>query len=241
MSEVRRRPSLLLILCYLPLFGVIPLFLRGSSREVRWHARNGLLLFAGVVVMGVLATLVGLLLPSLSCLYGIGMFFVGVVYVDGYAWPTLGFYYRHYRRRFFALHSWRRFTSRALARLAGRKEVGEVYTRDYPSQQSWRAAVRTLVHRGVRLYFVFTGSARYVFNHDEQLATLLNDRALARRVDLLRYRSADHIFSGVADRQRFVSDLLDWISTRFTPKAEPAPQILQRPGSSSLAKLTKPS
>ena len=81
MSEARPRPSLSLILCYLPLLGVIPLFLRGSSREVRWHARNGLLLFAGVVVMGVLATLVGLLLPSLSCLYGIGMFFVGVIYV----------------------------------------------------------------------------------------------------------------------------------------------------------------
>lgn len=81
MSEVRRRPSSLLILCYLPLLGVIPLFLGGSTREVRWHARNGLLLFGGVVMIGVLATLVGLLLPSLSCLYGIGMFFVGVIYV----------------------------------------------------------------------------------------------------------------------------------------------------------------
>ncbi len=81
MSEARRRPSSALVLSYLPLLGVIPLFLRGSSREVRWHARNGLLLFAGVVLIGVLATLVGLVLPSLSCLYGIGMFFVGVVYV----------------------------------------------------------------------------------------------------------------------------------------------------------------
>ena len=81
MSEARQRPSSSLILCYLPLLGIFPLFLRGSSREVRWHARNGLLLFAGVVLIGALATLVGLVLPSLSCLYGIGMFFVGVLYV----------------------------------------------------------------------------------------------------------------------------------------------------------------
>lgn len=81
MSQARERPSSSLILCYLPLLGVIPLFLRGSSREVRWHARNGLLLFGAVVLLGVLATVVGLAVPSLSCLYGLGMFFVGVVYV----------------------------------------------------------------------------------------------------------------------------------------------------------------
>jgi len=70
-----------LVVSYLPLLGVIPLFLGGSSREVRWHARNGILLFAAFVAILGAATAAGLLFPSLSCVYGIAMFVLTIVYV----------------------------------------------------------------------------------------------------------------------------------------------------------------
>jgi pimeloyl-ACP methyl ester carboxylesterase len=146
---------------------------------------------------------------------------VGVVYVDEYAWPTFGFYLRHYKKRLLLPGAWRKFLSRAVLKMAGKEEVGEVYTRDYPLRENWRANVRGLVDRGVQLFFVFTGSAEHVFNHDSQLATLLGDRALARRVELRRYLRADHTFSGVVDRQRFVADLQAWIAARFLPKSKP--------------------
>ncbi|HYK43189.1 MAG TPA: hypothetical protein VE007_12435 [Thermoanaerobaculia bacterium] len=69
-----------LVLAYLPLLGLIPLFIGQPSREVRWHARNGILLsvaFAGILGA---ATAAGLLLPSLSCFYGIGVFALAIVY-----------------------------------------------------------------------------------------------------------------------------------------------------------------
>jgi pimeloyl-ACP methyl ester carboxylesterase len=140
---------------------------------------------------------------------------VGVVYVDGYAWPTLGFYLHHYYKRVRELRSWRMYFTRLKKRLGGEEENGEVYTRDYPEREKWRSDVRALVDRGVQLFFVYTGSAGYIFNHDQQLATLLRDGGLAKRVDLRRYVRADHIFSGVADRKQFVSDLQQWIATRF--------------------------
>ena len=80
MSERERSPTLL-ILAYLPLLGLIPLLAGKADREVRWHAKNGLLLFGVVVVTAILATLVGILIPALSCLYGIVMFFVAVAYL----------------------------------------------------------------------------------------------------------------------------------------------------------------
>jgi uncharacterized membrane protein len=80
MSERENSPTLL-ILAYLPLLGFIPLIARKAGREVRWHAKNGLLLFGVVVVIAILATLVGILVPPLSCLYGIVMVFVAVAYV----------------------------------------------------------------------------------------------------------------------------------------------------------------
>ena len=69
-----------LVLAYLPLLGLLPLFLGESTREVRWHARNGILLFAAFGAILAAATAVGLLFPSLSCVYGIGVFVLATVY-----------------------------------------------------------------------------------------------------------------------------------------------------------------
>jgi len=70
----------MLVLCYLAFLGFIPLLAGKSYSGVRWHAINGLLLFAAVVVSGIAATVIGVLVPPLSCLYGIVMFVVLIVY-----------------------------------------------------------------------------------------------------------------------------------------------------------------
>jgi uncharacterized membrane protein len=69
-----------LVVSYLPLLGVVPLFFGESSREVRWHARNGILLSAAFVAILGAATGAGLLFPSLSCVYGIAVFVLAIVY-----------------------------------------------------------------------------------------------------------------------------------------------------------------
>ena len=70
----------LLVLAYVPLLGFVTLA-ASRDREPRWHARNGLLLFGALAAVGVVATLVSVLLPSLSCLYAIAMLIAGVLYV----------------------------------------------------------------------------------------------------------------------------------------------------------------
>jgi uncharacterized membrane protein len=47
---------------------------------VRWHARNGLLLFGAVAAIALVATLVGSVLPAIGCLYAALMFFVLALY-----------------------------------------------------------------------------------------------------------------------------------------------------------------
>jgi uncharacterized membrane protein len=83
----RRRDRWKFVLCYFPLLGLIPLVSKGSSREVRWHARNGLLLFGTLVVVVGGATVVSLLFQRLGCFYSIAMFFAGVLYL---IFATLG-------------------------------------------------------------------------------------------------------------------------------------------------------
>lgn len=69
----------MLVLSYLAFLGVIPLLFSRDS-EVRWHARNGLLLFGAVAAIVLVATLVGTVLPALGCLYATLMFFVLALY-----------------------------------------------------------------------------------------------------------------------------------------------------------------
>ena len=70
----------MLVLSYLAFFGFIPLLAGQRDREVRWHAVNGLLLFAAVVAFGIVATVIGILVPPLSCVYPIVMVAVLIVY-----------------------------------------------------------------------------------------------------------------------------------------------------------------
>jgi uncharacterized membrane protein len=80
MEEQHPQHSWMLVLCYLSVLGFLPLLLEKNDRRLRWHAKNGLLLFGSVVLFGVLWTLLGILVPPLSCLYPIVMLCVGTLY-----------------------------------------------------------------------------------------------------------------------------------------------------------------
>jgi len=75
---VSSRP--MLVVSYLAFLGVVPLLFARRDPEVRWHARNGLLLFGAVAGVALAATLVGTLLPALGCFYATLMFFVLALY-----------------------------------------------------------------------------------------------------------------------------------------------------------------
>jgi len=80
MPDSRSQPVGMIVLSYLTFLGFIPFLAAKGNREVRWHSANGLLLFGTVVAIGIAATVVGVLVPSLSCLYPILMFLVLIVY-----------------------------------------------------------------------------------------------------------------------------------------------------------------
>ena len=69
------RPThpLLLVLAYAGPLGFISLLVAKDDREVRWHSKNGLLLFGALAAVGVAATLVSVLVPRLGCLYVVAM------------------------------------------------------------------------------------------------------------------------------------------------------------------------
>jgi uncharacterized membrane protein len=81
MASHRPSSPWLSVLCYAGPLGVIVLLMPSTDRATRWHAKNGLFLFAALAAIGILATLVGIVAPSLSCIYGIAMLVAGTLYV----------------------------------------------------------------------------------------------------------------------------------------------------------------
>jgi uncharacterized membrane protein len=81
MSASAARRWAWLVLSYVPLVGWIPFLSARHDREVRWHAANGLLLFAALAAVGIVATLVGIFVPSLSCIYAVAMLIAGILYL----------------------------------------------------------------------------------------------------------------------------------------------------------------
>lgn len=71
----------LLPLCYAAFLGALPLALARRDPDVQWHARNGLTLFGAFAAAGLAATLVGIAVPALSCVYAATMSIAALLYV----------------------------------------------------------------------------------------------------------------------------------------------------------------
>jgi uncharacterized membrane protein len=71
----------LLAFSYVGFLGALLLLFVKRDSEVKWHARNGLMLFLALAAAGIAATLVGIAVPSLACVYGVTMAIAGLLYV----------------------------------------------------------------------------------------------------------------------------------------------------------------
>lgn len=58
--------TIMLVLAYLGVFALIPLFVKKDDREVQWHAKNGLVITVAWIVLGILLTAVSQI-PGMAC------------------------------------------------------------------------------------------------------------------------------------------------------------------------------
>lgn len=66
-SSVSPNRTLMIILSYLGPLGLVPLLAEKDDREVQWHAKNGLAFFGAYLILWVLVTIIGMVMPDLGC------------------------------------------------------------------------------------------------------------------------------------------------------------------------------
>ena len=62
--------TIMLVLSYLGLLALIPFFMKKDDREVLWHAKNGLVITAAWIVLGIVLGVISQL-PVVGCAVGV--------------------------------------------------------------------------------------------------------------------------------------------------------------------------
>jgi len=142
----------------------------------------------------------------------------GVVFIDGYTYPTAGFSRRRATVRFLQLERWsrylrRRATMRAAAPVAtvaapAAAVEAPTFSREYPAIEQFRGDIAQLAGRATRMLFVFTGTVDSRFNSRGQLWEMLGAQVPRERIELEWYRRADHVFSACTHRATLVSRIV---------------------------------
>jgi dienelactone hydrolase len=147
----------------------------------------------------------------------------GTAFIDGYSYQTLGYRVRRALMRGRRLLSPRRYKSWLDRRLhlatAQSLEIGdlpEIFDREYPPIEQFRADIRRMLARETRLLFINTGST-WFYNHRDQFKAILHVRELPPGLEVEYWPDSDHVFTATARRTRLVNRLADWVQSHFPP------------------------
>lgn len=138
-------------------------------------------------------------------------------FIDGYAYPTAGFYLRHYLVRPFQLGRWIRFVQRRArddrSLLDAATDESAVFVREFPSKAQFRRDIARMTARGLHLLFVYSGGVYYRVNSARQIYETLGAGIPRAQVEAEAMYGADHVFASVARRAELVARIVRWASS----------------------------
>lgn len=145
----------------------------------------------------------------------------GIVFIDGYAYPTLGFYLRDYGPAFFSLTKIYKYANRLLSgglkRKGPEKQVSqnlkeaEVYEREFPPKTKIVGEIRELVKRGTHLYYIYSGGVPIYYNHKGQFRAMFRFVNFKSQVRSEYIREADHTYTVIETREKLLKLIIEWI------------------------------
>lgn len=148
---------------------------------------------------------------------------VGTVVLDGYAFPTPGFYLRKYTKllrepqRAFDI-----FRLKLSNVFLGEAPVdGEYDFGDFPPRYRVEREMSSLVERGVQMLCIYSG-AWPSFNHTEQFQKMYRSVEFGDELSVRYLSQADHTYSMLDDRTMLIESIVEWMFSRFGKDVAPA-------------------
>ena len=141
---------------------------------------------------------------------------VGAIFLDGHAYWTWRSYVEHYLPRLGRPRAWLNYARRVLA--PGPPVAGEFgvhgQRRPFGARRTVEGELQTLVDRGARLLFVYTGGVSYYYNYASQFADMFGGLNTRGQIEVEHYPKADHTYTFAEDRERLFKRLLQWFAAQ---------------------------
>ena len=139
----------------------------------------------------------------------------GAVFLDGYAYRTLGYRLRYYIPRLLDARRWLRvFSRRRKAPQGGSNEPA--FTVAPLPQAVVRADFAGMLDRGIKLCLIYSGGISQYFNHARQFRECFGRVIAHPDVSTSFLKEADHTYILTGDRNRLLESIERWLSHHFS-------------------------
>ena len=142
----------------------------------------------------------------------------GAIFLDGYQYTTLKFFWNEYGPKVRHLSKWLRLFKRIFnnARFSNDAENVEnaVFVVDDLSRAQFTEDLRMLIQRSTALFYIYTGGlARY--NYREQFEDAFRNIDFQGRVSVEYFGQTDHLYTLLEDRAMLMQCICDWTQRNF--------------------------
>ncbi|GAB2578899.1 alpha/beta hydrolase [Dyella jejuensis] len=138
----------------------------------------------------------------------------GAVFLDGYAYRTVGYRLRYYLPRLLDAQRWLRVLSRG--RRVPQGGSGEPAFTVAPLPQAVvRADFAGMLDRGLKLCLIYSGGISRYFNHARQFRECFGRVITHPHVSTRFLKEADHTYILTGDRNRLLESIERWLSQSF--------------------------
>lgn len=149
---------------------------------------------------------------------------VGVVALDGYAYPNLRFRLINILPRVVNPVRVFRFALRILGRVFGSESEESfkdaAYFREFPDRQEFANQIEANAKRGVSYLLIYSGGVNY-YNHQKQAYHFITNGTPPDQISVKYFADCDHTYYLKADRQKVVDTIADWVSSEVKTSLPP--------------------
>ncbi len=142
----------------------------------------------------------------------------GAVFLDGYAYRTLGYRLRYYVPRLLDARRWLRVFSRRRKTHQGGSNEPAFTVAPLP-QEVVRADFAGMLDRGIKLCLIYSGGISQYFNHARQFRECFGRVITHPDVSTSFLKEADHTYILTGDRNRLLDSIERWLSHNFSVSA----------------------
>ena len=141
----------------------------------------------------------------------------GVVLLDGCGYRTAGYYKHRLLTRYFqrvrSLAWWKQKVGRSTEAPTSLQIGSDI--REFPKRDIAAKQLQSLVDRGTKLHFIYTGGVADYYNYKAQFKEMFHDVEFRGQVSSRFFPEMDHVAILCEDRALLVDEISNWVDHHF--------------------------